>query len=209
MNALLKTQREGCGKKRLKALRAQVARGAALIVALSISLNTGKWRTSSVFCLCCSLTTGRLSTPPAMHPLFTLIIVWCRFVGGGVVVAGGGVTVTGSWVLAWCDSQPSPGWAQRLAPMGPQMGRLLTGPLLAAAHCQGVTWVAFHTRTLSLSNEKILTERVLFHRSQTKWSDESAGPHTCDRPEKKDFEQSTVCCVFAAHDKPGSKPHVL
>lgn len=42
------------------------------------------------------------------------------------------------------DQQPSPGWAQRLAPMGPRRGRLLTGPLLGAASSQGVTWVALH-----------------------------------------------------------------
>lgn len=178
-------------KKRLKALRAQVARGAALIVALSISLNAGKWRTSSVFCLCCSLTTGRLSTTPAMHPLFTLIIVWCRFVEGGVVVAGGGVTVTGSWVLAWCDQQPSPGWAQRLAPMGPRRGRLLTSPLLGAARSQGVTWVALH---------QVIKRFWQIQKPKLKWSDESAGPRGSDRPEKNHFEQSTVCCLLAAHD---------
>lgn len=125
-----------------EALRVQVEHGTALIAALSISLNAGKWRTSSVFCLCFSLTTGHLSTTPAMQPLFTLIIVWWRFVGWRVV---GGVTVTGRSRMS---TEPGTDGAME--------GLSTCTPLWGATGRPWVTPVAPHTRTLWVSNSNIL-----------------------------------------------------
>lgn len=148
MNALLKTQREGVEKKK-EANSTEGASWARHSFDRSAVHIIKCWQVKNKQCLLFVLL---INNRPFEHHASHASIVYsdnCVMPVCGLRGSGRGHC---DWVLPWCEQQPSQGWAQSLAPMGPWRDCVLTGPLWAATRKQGVTWVALRTRTLSFSN---------------------------------------------------------